>query len=101
MIQRFPAQEVLELKVGAQVMLVKNNHDEGFFNGSVGIVKDFADKYPRVVFKYANGTPREFVVKPVEFSVENSKGETLAGRCQVPLVRTSFLCATLGSSDRD
>ncbi len=36
-----PAPQSLELKVGAQVMLLVNMLEEGFFNGSVGIVKSF------------------------------------------------------------
>lgn len=95
MIKRFPAQRVLELKIGAQVMLVKNDHDRDLFNGSVGIVKDFSDQYPRVVFGHASGCLREFVIEPVSFSVENAKGETLACRYQVPLIRPSDLLGRL------
>jgi GTPase SAR1 family protein len=43
----FPAEEVLNLKVGAQIMFIKNDKGEfrRFFNGKIGVVKNiFEDK---------------------------------------------------------
>lgn len=37
----YPADEVLELKLGAQVMFIKNNRDLNFFNGKIGWVDAF------------------------------------------------------------
>jgi len=37
----YPADEVLELKIGAQVMFIKNNRDFNFFNGKIGWVDAF------------------------------------------------------------
>jgi hypothetical protein len=37
----YPADEVLELKLGAQVMFVKNNRELNFFNGKIGWVEAF------------------------------------------------------------
>ena len=34
----FPAEEVLQLKVGAQVMMIKNDVEKKYFNGKIGIV---------------------------------------------------------------
>lgn len=42
------APEVLELKIGAEVMFVANNFSEGFVNGSRGRVVDFHDGKPVV-----------------------------------------------------
>lgn len=42
------APEILELKVGAEVMFVANNFAEGFVNGSRGRVIDFKDGFPLV-----------------------------------------------------
>ncbi|MEY2847642.1 MAG: hypothetical protein RI885_307 [Actinomycetota bacterium] len=39
----FPADEALELKVGAQVMLLRNDADQRWVNGSVGTVTRIAD----------------------------------------------------------
>lgn len=47
------APEVLKLKIGAQVMMIKNTYQkEGIINGSLGIVKEFSSKknYPVVEF---------------------------------------------------
>ncbi len=37
----YPADEELELKVGAQVMFIKNNRDLNFFNGKIGWIEAF------------------------------------------------------------
>ncbi len=42
------APEVLELKIGAEVMFVANNFSEGYVNGSRGKVVDFKDGSPLV-----------------------------------------------------
>jgi hypothetical protein len=41
----FPAEEVLNLKVGAQIMFIKNDKGEfrRFFNGKIGIIKNIFD----------------------------------------------------------
>ena len=47
------ASNILRLKVGAQVMMIKNTYQkEGIINGSLGVVKDFSPKknYPLVEF---------------------------------------------------
>jgi ATP-dependent DNA helicase PIF1 len=42
------APEILELKVGAEVMFVANNFAEGYVNGTRGRVVDFRDGFPYV-----------------------------------------------------
>jgi hypothetical protein len=78
-----PAQ--LELKVGAQVMLLKNlSVTDGLVNGSQGVVTSFsADKrrMPTVVF--ANGLER--IIEPTEWTIEVG-GVECAKRNQVPLM---------------
>jgi ATP-dependent DNA helicase PIF1 len=45
------AHDILNLKVGAHVMMIKNTYsDQGIINGSVGIVKEI-DMYPVVLFE--------------------------------------------------
>ncbi len=46
------APEVLELKVGAEVMFVANNFSEGFVNGSRGRVIDFDENKPVVELQH-------------------------------------------------
>jgi hypothetical protein len=56
------APQKLELKVGAQVMLIFNWHEEKLVNGSQGVVVGFTNNnqsYP--IVKFTNG--KELVVK--------------------------------------
>ena len=39
----YPAEELLQLKVGAQVMMIKNNPEKKYFNGKIGIVTKLED----------------------------------------------------------
>lgn len=61
MLKSLMVDKTLRLKVGAQVMCVKNLPDAGLVNGSTGIVTGFVEGVPRV--RYHNGT--EMVMKPV------------------------------------
>lgn len=84
-----PAPQVLELKVGAQVLLVANlDVQSGFVNGSVGIVKAFGPN--GVTVKFTQGTT---VVEHNEWTIkEQAVGmdgkiiyRTVATRRQIPL----------------
>jgi ATP-dependent DNA helicase PIF1 len=77
------APELLTLKVGAQVMLLRNLHTEsGLVNGALGIVRDFdsGDGLPMVEF--AGGQLIKCEPKTWEISRD---GDVLARRTQVPL----------------
>lgn len=83
------AQGELRLKVGAQVMMLKNTYqEEGITNGSLGVIEGFSQKgFPRV--RFANDMlitiePEEW---PVEtFDEEKRKMQTLAKVRQIPLL---------------
>ncbi|NBV06352.1 MAG: hypothetical protein EBS06_03830 [Proteobacteria bacterium] len=50
------AQETLRLKVGAQVMMIKNTYQkDGIINGSLGVIKDFSQKKSFPIVEFANG----------------------------------------------
>lgn len=54
----FPAEEILPLKIGAQVMFIKNDsgEDRKFFNGKIGTVKELQlDKY-QVIVSFKDGS---------------------------------------------
>jgi ATP-dependent exoDNAse (exonuclease V) alpha subunit len=52
----FPAEEVLHLKVGAQIMFIKNDKGEfrRFFNGKIGVVKNIFDD--KIYISFPNET---------------------------------------------
>lgn len=71
----------LVLKIGAQVMLLKNiNVNAGLVNGARGIVSRFEEGLPVVRFK----NKKEYTARPERWYVKNSNGNLLC-RQQVPL----------------
>lgn len=74
------APEILELKVGAEVMFVANNPSAGFVNGSRGQILEFKNSQP--VVKLANG--RKVIVEPHSWKLEED-GKVKAEVAQLPL----------------
>lgn len=74
------APEVLELKVGAEVMFVANNPNGSFVNGTRGTVTGFKDDQPLV--KLLNG--KIIAVEPHSWKLEED-GRTRAEVSQIPL----------------
>ena len=72
--------EILKLKKDAVVMFVKNNFDEGYVNGTLGVVKDFENGMP--VVKTFSGN--RIYVSTAEWTVEED-GKVLAKVEQLPL----------------
>lgn len=75
------APEVLELKVGAEVMFVANNPAAGFYNGTRGQVVDFRDGEPVVKLI---GSRRKITVEPHSWKLEED-GKVRAEAAQLPL----------------
>lgn len=75
------APTTLQLKIGAQVMFVKNNFELGYVNGTRGEVIDINDDELPVV-KTLSGT--EIIVEPQTWSIEDD-GRVLASISQIPL----------------
>ena len=76
------APDDLTLKVGANVMFVKNNYEAGYMNGTLGTVTGFSkDGWPLVT----TFDDREIEAKPSEWSVVNEYNQPLASYAQVPL----------------
>jgi len=74
------APEVLRLKVGAKVMFVKNNFEEGFVNGTLGKIVAFDHDGPVVLTTYG----RTIHVKPTSWMIEE-EGKPKATISQYPL----------------
>lgn len=76
------AMEVLELKVGAQVMFIRNNYDAGFVNGTLGRISGFTEKG----FPLVKTRDNDLIEAALEtWAIEDETGKTLASFTQVPL----------------
>ncbi len=74
------APDVLKLKVGARVMFVKNNFEEGYVNGTLGVVEELDNN--RIVVLADNG--RRFDVGLANWMIEEN-GKVKAEIIQYPL----------------
>lgn len=72
--------EILNLKVGAVVMFTRNNFDEGYVNGTLGIVTGYTHGLPVVMTK----SGQEIIAKEAEWVIQE-KGYTKARVSQIPL----------------
>lgn len=72
--------ETLSLKNGAKVMFTKNNFEEGYVNGTLGVVQEFRDGAP--IVETRDG--KRIVVTPTDWNVEDN-GKVLATISQLPL----------------
>jgi len=72
----------LELKVGAIVMFIKNNHEKNYANGSMGVITEFDSHsgYP-LVDLYSGGT---ILASPDTWAIEQD-GKSTAEINQIPL----------------
>jgi len=76
------APETIELKERAKVMFVKNNHEKGYLNGSLGeILKYNESGFP--VVKMLDGN--EITAEQEEWKIEDDKGKVLVSYKQIPL----------------
>ena len=73
----------LTLKKGAVVIFIKNSYEDGYVNGTTGVVEKFDKKDGLPVVKIANG--KKIKVDYQEWSIENDSGEILATVSQIPL----------------
>lgn len=84
------AYQVLKLKIGAQVMMIKNTHQkEGVINGSLGIIRDFSPKKNYPIVEFANN--KILTISPEEWNLEKFDHDTKtikieASISQIPLI---------------
>lgn len=76
------ASEIINLKIGAKVMFVKNNPESGYINGTLGEVTSFSDEGLPLI-ELLNG--KQIEAKTESWTVENEKGMTLATYSQIPI----------------
>ena len=82
--------EKLSLKIGSQVMMLKNTYSkEGIINGSIGIIRSFDKRKGYPVVEFSNGsiitiTPEEWCVE--KFNENTAQLEVEAMMTQIPLI---------------
>ncbi len=76
------APETLRLKTGAEVMFIKNNYEEGYFNGTRGVIKGFDYRGEPIVEIYSSG--KRITASAMEWQVEDN-GKVKASITQYPL----------------
>lgn len=91
----YPTDPALQLKLGAQVMFIKNDPDKRFVNGTIGKVIKLGEAQVTVQTEQAEGEPLHIEVDPVEWEVLKYKPsekdpnqidtETLGTFTQLPL----------------
>ena len=87
LIKNCMAPATLELKIGAQVMLLKNlSLADGLVNGSRGVVVDFkADERKKLFPVVEFYTKQQRLITPEDWKIEE-KFITIASRAQIPLM---------------
>ena len=73
----------LKLKKGAIVLFIKNNQEKGYINGTLGKIIKFDKILNSPVVKTFSGDI--IIAEPVQWEVENKKGDIVATVKQVPL----------------
>jgi ATP-dependent exoDNAse (exonuclease V) alpha subunit len=76
------APEILKLKIGTEVMFVKNNFDKGYVNGTRGTIVDFDSEMDLPVVKTLDG--ETITVDTENWAIED-EGKVLASITQIPL----------------
>ena len=74
----YPADVVLSLKKGAQVMFIRNDSEAGYYNGKIGKVEDIAPGYVVVSGEdgeYITVTPSEW--ENIQYSLSDESGEIM------------------------
>jgi len=75
--------EELTLKKKAVVIFIKNNHEQGYVNGTTGVVESFSPIDNMPIVKTTDG--HKIKLEYEDWSIENDRGEVLATISQVPL----------------
>ncbi|MCW8954812.1 MAG: helix-turn-helix domain-containing protein, partial [Sulfurimonas sp.] len=75
--------EEITLKKDAVVMFIKNNHEQGYINGTTGVVVDFDKETGLPIVKTSYGSLIKLGLE--DWSIENDNGNIVAKVSQIPL----------------
>ena len=78
--RRYPAEAILKLKEGSQVMFVKNDPDKRFVNGTIGKIQSLSEKEIKVVIEEKNGDEKLIDVQPLEWEIIKYRYEMKSGK---------------------
>ena len=67
--RRYPAESILKLKIGAQVMFVKNDPDKRFVNGTIGKIVALSEQEIKVLIIQKSGDEAVIDVQPLEWEI--------------------------------
>lgn len=84
--RRYPAESLLKLKQGAQVMFVKNDPDKRFVNGTIGKISHLSENEIKVVVIERNGDEKTIEVQPLEWEIIKYKYEHTSGKLNADVV---------------
>ena len=81
------APEILDLKVGAKVLFIKNNLDQGYVNGTQGTVIEFQkDVHNQIYPVVETQNHKRIKVYPLTWEMLDEKENVIASITQIPLV---------------
>lgn len=90
--KELPVEETIHLKVGAQVMMLRNNLEMGYYNGTLAQVTELGDGFIEVEIRKHNGKTRKIRVEPTEFEQvrhtvkgDQVKGSVIGSLKQIPV----------------
>lgn len=84
------AYERLELKVGSQVMMLKNTYQkDGIINGSLGIIRGFSDKKEYPIVEFQNG--KKLTIAPEEWALEKFDEEKRAATIEAQMIQIPLI----------
>ena len=73
----FPADEVLKLKKGAQVIMIKNDPEKRWVNGSIGTIHDIAEKKIKVKINHKIYEVKKEKWDRIQYSYDDDQQEVL------------------------
>ena len=85
----YPTEPALKLKLGAQVMFIKNDPEKQFVNGTIGKIADVGDNTITVTVEEEGGQPRRIEIGKMEWEILRYKPSlTESGKIETETIGT-------------